>query len=69
MPAAVVVAVFVRVARWVGSCSSTSTVQPSGRKSQAVLSEGAGMPGVSGELKLSGPPMSGVLANEPGVVA
>ena len=45
-----------------------SRVQPLGRKSQAVLSDGGGMPGVSGELKLSGPPMSGGFAKLPGVV-
>ena len=39
-----------------------------GKKSQAVLSLGAGMPGVSGDEKLSGPPMSGGLAKEPGLV-
>ena len=34
----------------------------------AVCSLGAGMPGVSGEEKLSGPPMAAGLANEPGLV-
>jgi hypothetical protein len=38
-------------------------------KSHAVLSDGSGMPGVSGELYMRGPPRSGALANEPGVVA
>ena len=44
-------------------------VQPWGRKSHAVFVLGAGMPGVSGEVNASGPPMSGASANEPGVVA
>jgi len=44
------------------------TAQPWGRKSQAVLSLGGGMPGASGEENMSGPPMSGALAKEPGVV-
>jgi hypothetical protein len=37
-------------------------------KSQAVLEDGAGMPGVSGELKLSAPPIAGGFAKLPGVV-
>ena len=37
-------------------------------KSQAVASDGAGMPGVSGELKVSGPPICGRSAKLPGVV-
>jgi hypothetical protein len=37
-------------------------------KSQAVFCEGWGMPGVSGELKARGPPISGGLAKLPGVV-
>jgi hypothetical protein len=43
--------------------------QPSGRKSHAVLSEGCGMPGVSGLANMRGPPMSGARAKLPGVVA
>ena len=45
-----------------------SRVQPGGRKSQAVFSDGAGMPGESGELKERGPPRSGAFAKLPGVV-
>src|SRR5690349_12706144 len=45
-----------------------TTLQPSGRKSHAVLSLGAGMPGVSGEGNISAPPISGALAKDPGVV-
>jgi hypothetical protein len=37
-------------------------------KSQAVLSEGAGIPGVSGEEKARTPPMSGGFAKLPGDV-
>jgi hypothetical protein len=47
---------------------SVATLQPSGRKSQAVLVLGAGIPGVSGEENMSGPPTSWALAKEPGVV-
>jgi hypothetical protein len=46
----------------------TSTDQSSGRKSQAVFVLGAGMPGVSGDENMSGPPTSCLLAKEPGVV-
>ena len=48
--------------------STSSIAHPSGRKSQAVDWLGGGMPGVSGEEKLRGPPMSGRFAKEPGVV-
>ena len=48
--------------------STASIVQPSGRKSQAVDVLAGGMPGVSGELKLNGPPISARWAKEPGVV-
>ena len=37
-------------------------------KSQAVLSEGSGIPGVSGEEKERAPPTSGALAKLPGLV-
>ncbi|MBW1874656.1 MAG: hypothetical protein JRI98_04575 [Deltaproteobacteria bacterium] len=37
-------------------------------KSHAVLSLGCGIPGVSGDEKARGPPISGAFANEPGVV-
>jgi len=37
-------------------------------KSHAVLSEGFGMPGVSGEEKVRAPPISGGFAKLPGVV-
>ena len=37
-------------------------------KSHAVFELGAGIPGVSGEENVSGPPMSGALAKEPGLV-
>ena len=43
-------------------------VQSSGMKSQAVLSEGCGMPGVSGEEKVRAPPTCGGFAKLPGVV-
>ena len=46
-----------------------SVDHPWGRKSHAVLVEGAGMPGVSGEEKVYGPPMSALCAKEPGVGA
>ncbi len=42
--------------------------QPVGRKSQAVACDGAGMPGVSGELKARTPPTSGRFAKLPGLV-
>ena len=45
-----------------------SRVQSAGMKSQAVLSDGAGMPGVSGELNVSGPPIWLWFAKLPGVV-
>src|SRR6478735_2955731 len=45
-----------------------SRFQPAGKKSHAVLSLGAGMPGVSGDENVSGPPIAAVLANEPGFV-
>src|SRR4051812_24269548 len=44
------------------------TDQSSGRKSHAVFALGAGMFGVSGLANISGPPMSGARAKEPGVV-
>jgi hypothetical protein len=47
----------------------SSTDQPSGRKSHAVLVLGAGMPGVSGLANMSGPPISGASAKLPGVGA
>jgi hypothetical protein len=47
---------------------TTSTLQPSGKKSHAVFSLGCGMPGVSGDANMRGPPTSGFSANEPGVV-
>ena len=51
---------------------STKVPHPSGRKSHAVLSDGGGMPGVSGEAKVrapSGPEeMVGRRAKLPGVV-
>jgi hypothetical protein len=37
-------------------------------KSQAVFSDGAGIPAVSGELKLQGVPMRGTRAKLPGFV-
>jgi len=43
--------------------------QSAGRKSHAVFFDGAGMPGVSGEENVYGPPMSALCANEPGVGA
>jgi hypothetical protein len=52
----------------VDAVERVATLQPSGRKSQAVLVLGAGMPGVSGEENMSGPPTSWALAKEPGVV-
>ena len=52
----------------VGASASSTVDQPVGRKSHAVLLLGAGMPGVSGELNASGPPMSARRANDPGVV-
>ncbi len=48
--------------------SPALTLQPSGRKSHAVRSLGAGMPGVSGLANMRGPPTSGARANDPGVV-
>ena len=42
--------------------------QPRGRKSHAVFSDGAGIPGVSGELNVSAPPSCGAFAKLPGVV-
>ncbi len=50
------------------TANSPSRRQPSGMKSQAVLPHGAGMPGVSGDEKVSAAPMAGAFANEPGVV-
>ena len=47
---------------------SPALVHPAGRKSQAVLWLGAGIPGVSGDEYASGPPTLGALANEPGFV-
>jgi hypothetical protein len=41
---------------------------PCGKKSHAVRSLGRGIPGVSGELKASGPPTSARRAKLPGVV-
>jgi len=40
----------------------------SGMKSQAVLSEGCGMPGVSGDENARTPPISGAFAKLPAVV-
>ena len=55
-----------------GRCERTSVSQPSGRKSQAVLLLGAGIPGVSGEANVQAPStpgaMTGGLAKLPGVV-
>src|SRR5687767_7697876 len=45
-----------------------SARQSSGKKSQAVLSLGGGIPGVSGEENINGPPISGAFAKLPGVV-
>ena len=58
--------------QWTLSSWLAFSVQSSGMKFHAVLSEGAGMLGVSGEVKVrapSGPgPKVGLSANEPGVV-
>ena len=53
-----------------GACQrpSASRRQSGGMKSQAVLCEGGGMPGASGELKARLPPSWGGLAKLPGVV-
>ena len=51
-----------------GASASSTVDHPAGRKSQAVFELGSGMPGVSGEAKASGPPMSARRAKEPGVV-
>ena len=47
---------------------SSARCQSGGMKSHAVFADGSGMPGVSGDEKLSGPPMSGRFAKLPGVV-
>ncbi len=47
---------------------SSTLAQPSGRKSHAVLSLGAGMPGVSGDENVSGPPICAAWAKDPGDV-
>jgi hypothetical protein len=52
----------------VARAARISTSQSSGRKSQAVLSDGAGMPGVSGDENVHGVPTRPRLAKEPGVV-
>ena len=51
-----------------GAAARVTVDQPAGRKSHAVRSLGAGMPGVSGELKASGPPTSARRAKLPGDV-
>src|SRR6266480_395816 len=47
---------------------AASRTQSSGMKSHAVLSDGAGMPGVSGELNVQGVPTRPRCANAPGDV-
>src|SRR3954469_14148357 len=49
--------------------SATSTDQSSGRKSHAVFSLAAGIPGPSGLENAYAPPISGAFAKLPGVVA
>ncbi len=57
-----------REARPEASSGRSPSFQSGGMKSHAVFADGSGMPGVSGELKLSGPPMSARLAKLPGFV-
>ena len=51
-----------------GASGMVVTRQPSGRKSQAVLSDTSGIPGVSGLLNAYGVPTRPLLAKLPGVV-
>ena len=58
---------FARVPR-VGTPWTFSSPDGPGMKSQAVFSDGAGMPGPSGELKVQGVPTRGARAKLPGFV-